>query len=168
MSGFEEFFTVEYPRVVGMLALATGDRRAAEDAAQEAFARAYQKWSMVSQTERPGAWVYVVAVRYARRVSGRERRISARGAAQLVDDAVADLAEARVDALTLQAALARLPVRQRLVVVLRYFAGLSTHETAAAMGCAPGTVKSALHAALRNLHQILEPESDPDIGPVPA
>lgn len=154
MSGYEEFFATEYPRVVGMLALALGDRRAAEDSAQEAFARAYRKWSTVSLAERPGAWVYVVAVRHARRALDREARFTSWAGEQRPDLTV-DVAEARADALSLRAALDQLPVRQRLAVTLRYYAQLSTEETAEAMGCAPGTVKSTLHAGLARLNQLL-------------
>ena len=63
-----------------------------------------------------------------------------------------------VNAVVVRSALAGLPERQRLAVVLRYFAGLSTAETADAMGCASGTVKSTLHAALASLAVELRPD----------
>jgi RNA polymerase sigma factor (sigma-70 family) len=53
-------------------------------------------------------------------------------------------------------ALGRLPSRQREVVVLRYLAGLSTAETAEAMGCAEGTVKASLAKALGALRVDME------------
>ena len=51
----------------------------------------------------------------------------------------------------LRATLARLAPRQRATVVLRYLCDLPTVDVAEALGCSPGTVKSALHQALTNL-----------------
>ena len=53
------------------------------------------------------------------------------------------------------AAIARLPLDQRSVVVLRYYLDWSTEEVAEALGVAPGTVKSRLHRALRRLESSL-------------
>lgn len=68
------------------------------------------------------------------------------------DDA-ADAAEQRE---RLRAVLAELPERQREAVVLRYFEDLSVEETAAAMDCAPGTVKATVHQALKALKRKLQ------------
>jgi RNA polymerase sigma factor (sigma-70 family) len=62
----------------------------------------------------------------------------------------------------LQAAIERLPNRQRIALVLRYYAGLPMGEIATAMGCALGTVKSTLHAA----HTRLALDLDDDIPEV--
>jgi RNA polymerase sigma factor (sigma-70 family) len=51
--------------------------------------------------------------------------------------------------------LADLPERQREAVILRYFEELSVEDTAAAMNCAPGTVKATVHQALRALRKRL-------------
>jgi RNA polymerase sigma factor (sigma-70 family) len=56
----------------------------------------------------------------------------------------------------LRGALARLEDRDREVVFLRFFLDLSEAETAAALGCRPGTVKSRLHRALERLRAHLE------------
>jgi len=56
--------------------------------------------------------------------------------------------------------LARLTPRQRLAVVLRHLVDLSTADVAAAMGCAEGTVKSTLHAAMQALRIDLDEEED--------
>jgi len=56
----------------------------------------------------------------------------------------------------LKESLANLPERQREAVLLRYFEDLSVEETAAAMGCATGTVKATVHQALRALRNKLE------------
>lgn len=144
---FDAFFAEAYPSVVRALGFALGDQGAAEDAAQEAFAKAYRRWPSVSQGERPAAWVYVVAVRDARRRLARlerlERRVAERPGAEAAVDVSGDA--------DMVAAVAALPPRQRLAVVLRYWADLDEAAMAEAMGCARGTVKATLSAALRKL-----------------
>jgi len=53
-------------------------------------------------------------------------------------------------------AIGKLPARQREIIVLRHYEGLSLQEIAEAQACALGTVKSSLHRALANLKVILE------------
>src|SRR5437870_2784234 len=70
---FDDFFQAEYDGVLRALTLAFHDRQRAEEAAQDAFATAYRRWRTVSRTDRPGTWVYVVALRAECR-RGRPRR----------------------------------------------------------------------------------------------
>jgi RNA polymerase sigma factor (sigma-70 family) len=56
-------------------------------------------------------------------------------------------------AIAVRAAVRALPPRQRAVVIARFYGGLSVQETAAALGCAEGTVKATTHQAIRNLRQ---------------
>ena len=72
--------------------------------------------------------------------------------APLSPEAAAELSEQRD---RLRAVLGDLPQRQREAVVLRFFEELSVEDTAAAMNCAPGTVKATVHQALRALRQRL-------------
>ena len=60
------------------------------------------------------------------------------------------------DRQAIRQALAVLPEEQRQVVMLKYFTGMSTSETAEALGCAEGTVKSRLHRALQHMRIELE------------
>ena len=55
----------------------------------------------------------------------------------------------------IHAVLAGLPPRQREAVLLRFFEELSVEETAAAMACAPGTVKATVHQAIKSLREKL-------------
>ncbi|HLK43710.1 MAG TPA: sigma-70 family RNA polymerase sigma factor [Thermoleophilia bacterium] len=161
---FDNFFDRQYEPVVRSLTLVFGDRSRAEDAAQGAFERAYRKWRSVSEMDRPGTWVYVVALRDARRALAREERGEPFGETASGETAVDGMEDIAVTSISVQAALARLPLRQRAAVVLRYLGGLSVSEVAQAMGCAEGTVKATLHAALQRLRVEFSEELVSDAG----
>jgi RNA polymerase sigma-70 factor (ECF subfamily) len=154
---FERFYELERSGVCRALTLALGDRAAAEEATQEAFVKAWLRWRRVSAMERPAGWVYVVAVRHALRSRrALERRPVAERDAAAVDVDV----DEQLDALAL---LERLAPRQRLAVVLRYYADLPLDDVAEAMACSVGTVKSTLHTALERLRvETAAPEVDVD------
>ncbi|MCU1430432.1 MAG: putative polymerase ECF-subfamily sigma factor [Actinomycetia bacterium] len=139
---FDEFYGAEYESVRRALVVALADDRLAEDAAQEAFADAFAHWRRVGSMDRPAGWVYIAAVRYARR---RRPMLTSN------DEPAADHADAVVATHDVAALLAALPPRQRLAVTLRYLADLPLEGVAEAMGCALGTAKSTLHAALRRM-----------------
>jgi RNA polymerase sigma-70 factor (sigma-E family) len=164
MASFDEFFDEHYDEVVRTVALAVGDRPRAEDATQEAFARAYRKWGSVSRMDRPVGWVIVVAVnqlrRWANRVDRPERAHLEALDPRSAHDTAVDPSDAVVDGATLRAALDRLGPRQRATVVLRFLCDLPTDEVARALGCSTGTVKSALHTAIAKMRiELDDPES---------
>ena len=132
----------EHPRLVGAVGLYLGDVALAEEIAQEALLRACRDWSRVRTFGSPGAWVHRVAMNLA--VSaGRRRQAKRRADERLVSYAgLAPGEEDREAAVAMRAALAKLPDRQREALVLRYFADLSVSETAEAMRCPEGTVKT--------------------------
>ena len=156
-ASFEAFFAEHYDSVFRGLSIALGDPLLGEEAAQEAFTRAYVRWDRVQRMERPAGWVYVVAVRVALR-----KRRSAPEEAARVGMGAPSMEEEVVDRLTMQRAITGLPERQRLALVLRHYGDLPLDEIARAMGCALGTVKSTLHAA----HTRLQVELDDDIPEV--
>jgi DNA-directed RNA polymerase specialized sigma24 family protein len=68
---------MNYQLIVQGLRLAFGDRPGLEDAVQDAFAKAYVRWSSVGSMSRPGTWVYVVSARSLRRSQrGDARRVN--------------------------------------------------------------------------------------------
>ena len=154
---FETFFDRHYEPVVRSLAIALGSLGQAEEVAQDAFATALRKWRQVSTYDRPGTWVYVVAVRAAGKHLRDDRPLPVLWPGE-VDDPTDGLA----DGLSLRSAIRQLAPRQRLAVVLRYFADLPIAEVGEVMGCSPGTVKSTLHTALERLRVDLETVEEED------
>lgn len=153
-----EFLVTAYPRLVAAVALMSGSRPAAEDAVQEALLRAWERSERGERIDSLPAWVTAVALNLAR--SGLRRVLAERRArARLgANDRVLDPdGGARVD---VERALARLPRRQREVVVLRYYLGMDTRQTAEALRIHEGTVKSTLAKARANLARALGVEED--------
>src|SRR5436190_23090799 len=77
-----EFYSAEYPRLVGVLTLYCGDGELANDLAQETMARACRDWSKVSVLDSPEGWVYRVGMNLAhswlrRSFTGRRAMASA-------------------------------------------------------------------------------------------
>jgi RNA polymerase sigma factor (sigma-70 family) len=146
---FEELYRVAYRAAYGVL----GNRAEAEDCAQEASARALVRWRRVH--DYAPAWVARVSVNLAldrTRATQRANRLR-RGPAVDVDRF--ELAARRRDLAT---ALIALPKRQREAVVLRYLVDLPEADTADAMGCTVGTVKSTVARALDRMRVELGPQ----------
>lgn len=140
---FEDFFRAEWPSVVRNLTVALGDRGLAEEASQFGFVEACVHWRRVRKMDRAAGWVYVAAIRHARR---RRPQVTDDEPGIVADHAVAVTNEAEIGQL-----LDALPARQRLALVLRFLSDLSVDEVAQAMGCAPGTAKATIHTALRRI-----------------
>lgn len=144
---FDALFEEQWDSIVRSLTLVLESREAAEDAASVGFERALRKWRRVAAMERPGTWIYMVALRHARRHLNMDDGIGD----SVPDTSAPDLADGVIDHVWLGRALAQLPDRQRAVVVLRYHAGLRISDIASGLGIAEGTVKATLHAARRRL-----------------
>jgi RNA polymerase sigma-70 factor (ECF subfamily) len=156
-----EFVRVEYPVLVAALGLVCGSREAAEDAVQEALAKAVVAEQRGRHIDSLPAWVRVVALNLLRnrwRSLGRERVAIRR----LVHTGTGDPdgGGSREDVLDLRHAVARLPRRQREAVALHYRLGLSVAETATAMGVTDGTVKTLLSRARSALSAALGDAED--------
>jgi RNA polymerase sigma factor (sigma-70 family) len=142
--------------------LVTGDGAEAEDAAQEAFIKAYY----ALRRFRPGApfrpWLLQIVANEARnrrRASGRRGGLALRAAAERPSGDAAPSPEAAAlddeQHRALLDAVNGLRHEDRLVVTYRYFLDLSEEEMAEALGCARGTVKSRLSRALGRLRECL-------------
>ena len=141
----DSFCRREWPRLVGSLSLFTGNADLAEELAQETLARVCRDWRKVSGLAAPGAWAHRVAINLARS-HYRHRAVARKHASALVSPTSVD--DDTASALAVREAVARLPVRQRSALVLRYFSDLSVAETAEAMRCPEGTVKTLTRQAI--------------------
>lgn len=162
-SEFEEFYQANYGRITALLLAVLGDRHEAEDAAQEAFARALARWPRLRTYDVPEAWVRRVALRLAVD-SGRRLRRTLRLSARLLGARRVPEPEPE-DSVTFSAlgsALMRLPLREREVVVLHYFADMTADRIAAERGVPTGTVKARLAAGRRHLERELA--ADPEVA----
>ena len=141
-------------------ALALGkDSHWAEDLVQETLVEAWRSLARFDGRCRFSTWLYGI-LRH-RFLKGRRRQNAVRLSAS---DALGQepctarspdrSAEASEDAQRVRQAVASLPEEHRLVVELRFFAGATLDEIAAALGCPLGTVKSRLHHALEKLRQM--------------
>jgi RNA polymerase sigma-70 factor (ECF subfamily) len=150
---FEDFYQASYPRLVGQLTVMTGSLEDAEDAVQEAFARASTRWARLRAYDAPEAWVRRVALNLATSGLRRARRqLAALGRLGAVTAESAHL----IDRLAIQAGLRRLPLRQRQVLVLHYGADLPVEEVARQLRVPTGTVKSRLARARAALGAYME------------
>jgi RNA polymerase sigma-70 factor (ECF subfamily) len=159
-----EFLAGDYSRIVAGIALVAGSRPAAEDAVQEALARAWERSLRGQPIDRLEAWVTTVAMNLAR---SRLRRIRAewRARGRLEATPVATPGPERAD---LRRALEALPRRQREVTVLHYYLDLDVAEVARTLRVSPGAVKSSLHWARRALARSLgEPDEEEEANVVP-
>ena len=145
------FCVHEYPRLVGALSLYTGDANVAEEIAQETVVRIVERWSTVRTLDAPGAWAHRVAINLANSAF-RRRQASRRAQARLAARPTTGAYEPdTAEALAVRAAVARLPARERAVLVLRFFSDLPVGEVADLLRMPEGTVKTTTARALARL-----------------
>ena len=145
-AGFSAFVAARSRHLLQAAHLLTGDRHRAEDLLQTALTRAYLRWDRIDEPEGYVRRTMVNAqTDWWRRKPWREQSTQ-----DVPDSPAPDQASYEVRDAVLSA-LATLSGRQRAVVVLRYYEGLSELEIAAALGCSTGTVKSAASRAMTKL-----------------
>ena len=150
-AGFRDFVEARSNALLRSGWLLTGDWPSAEDLVQTALAAAWPQWTSLTRQDAPELYVRKIMVntylRWRRRRWNGEVATGRLPELQACGDVFAQV-DARQ---ALIAALDRLPARQRAVVVLRYFADQTESQTAAAMGCSVGAVKSHASKALAKL-----------------
>ena len=141
---FDEFYATNFGRLVVQMYAITGNLADAEDAVQEAFARASVRWGRVGGYDSPEGWVRRVALNLAFTGLRRARRLLEVLSRAPAPPPVPPLPP---DRLALVAALKALPLGFRQVLVLHYLADLPVEQVAGELGIAVGTAKSRLARA---------------------
>jgi RNA polymerase sigma-70 factor, ECF subfamily len=150
--GFRSLYEQEFARVYRAVYLLAGDRQLAEDASQEAFARALSRWRRLASHPSPAAWVTTTALNVARRQLRRRPQASSPEPIDPAND----------DRIAVVDAIRGLSPRQQEAVALHYLLDMTVAETAAAMGIDEGTVKTHLSRARDALaHALDDPATDP-------
>lgn len=153
-AGFELVFHNHYRRLVRSLAVACGNEDLAADVVQQAFVQLWANWSRISRYESPAGWVARVAIS---RLRDHQRSVRRLASALLRLGRQSDLDGASPgERLEITAALARLPLRQRLAVVLYYLDDRPIAQVASLMGVSEGTVNRHLFRAREVLRSYLE------------
>jgi RNA polymerase sigma-70 factor, ECF subfamily len=150
---FDAWYDASFSRVVNQVHAMTGDRDAAEECVQEAFAKAWSKRRSLGDLDQPDAWVRTAAYRMAVsrwRRARRGRQLTERAHDRHDVDSGPD--ETRV---ALLAALAQLPADQRRAIVLHHLCDLSVAQVAAEVGTPVGTVKARLSRGRTALSTLL-------------
>ena len=153
--------------IYGYLVRLLGNRHDAEDAAQNAFVNAVRSLPRYRERGTFKSWLFRIAHREGGRILRRRRRSResvglhgpAAEAAMPVDRTTPDSnAMSHEDAVRVRAALERLPAREREVVVLRTYTGLTFREIAAITACPINTALARMHRATGRLRAWLELE----------
>jgi RNA polymerase sigma factor (sigma-70 family) len=145
---FDVFYREQYARLVRALILLAGPSDA-EDLAQEALSRVFERWERVSGMESPEGYLYRTALNVHRTVWRRRRRRSD-------TDAVSEVSTDAVDErLTILAAVSTLPRKQREALVLVEWLGFGAREAGAILGIEAVSVRSRLMDARNRLRPLL-------------
>jgi RNA polymerase sigma factor (sigma-70 family) len=161
-AGAAEFCRHIHAPLVGALSLYCGDRWAAEELAQEALARVWERWRQVERMDHPSAWTYRTAFNLAASWF-RRRRAEQRARARLDALTTSEAVEgATADSLAVRQLVASLPKRQRIAVVCRYLLDMPVVEVSWVMDCAPGTVKALTNRAIARLREQMNRELEVD------
>lgn len=154
---FDEFYRRTWPDVVAYCAGLLGDRDAGEEAAQEAFVRVYPHWPRLDD---PRPYVF----RVASNVCGKQRRHRSRSVTGVVlpEEAVHDSSYDETRRVVVEAALRRLPLKLRQVLLLHYYADLAVADISEVLRRPAGTVKRQLHEAREALAVVMHDARDGD------
>ncbi|MDP4505303.1 SigE family RNA polymerase sigma factor [Nonomuraea turcica] len=164
---FREFVLARQQALMRTAYLLTGDAHLAEDLLQSVLIKVAGQWSKLSGGGNPEAYTRKALVNQY--ISWKRRPRPEAPSADLPERG-ASYDDAALQRIMLRKALAKLTPKQRAVIVLRFWEDLTEAQTAEALGCALGTVKSQAHHALSRL-RALAPElayllNDPEIEEV--
>jgi RNA polymerase sigma-70 factor, ECF subfamily len=158
---FEDQYALHSQAIYRFLYWQSRDLLLAEDLASSTFERAWRARSSFDGGS-ARAWLYRIARNLLTDHWRRQKTLLLDDMLELEDEDAPNLAkeiDRRADALLLRAALAKLPDRLRLVLVLRFIEGLSSVEAAEVMQVAPGNVRVLQYRALKQMKELLDGKS---------
>ena len=151
---FVEFVAARWTSLYRLAYLLTASPTAAEDLLQTTFEKAYASWPRISRMAFPEAYMRRMLTNAL--VSSRRRAWLREVSSDSIPDVPVDTVDVGVlDRSLLWPLVCALPVRQRAVIVLRYYEDLTEAQIADVLNCAPGTVKSQTSAAMKALRRAL-------------
>jgi RNA polymerase sigma factor (sigma-70 family) len=154
---FETFFRAEHDRLFQALYLLTGDAHEADDVAQEALLRAYERWDRVGAMGSPAGYVYRTALNLYR---SRLRKVAVRARRVFAAVPTEDISGAAVSGADVRRALAALPAAQRDALVLVEWLGLNSEEAGRVLGIDAASVRGRIHRGRTTLRDRLGDADD--------
>jgi RNA polymerase sigma-70 factor (sigma-E family) len=148
---FEAFVRERLPALVAFTAALCADSALAEDVVQEVLIRVQRRWSAVAGLDVPEAYVRKALVNEYLSWRRKLWRVIPKAEVHPAGADAPDHAEAHAERSLLADRISALPPRQRAVLVLRYYAGLTDAEIAEILGCRPVTVRGYASRALATL-----------------
>lgn len=163
---FSELMRASAPRQYAVATLILRDRSRAQDAVQEAFVSAWKGIAALREPDAWEAWLHRLTTRACFQTVRREKRrrvfelqLVALPEVASADDSVAAVAQRDL----LDRELSRLPVEQRAVIVLRFYADLPLDEVADILAIPIGTAKSRQHRGMKAMRVSLDEATESDI-----
>jgi RNA polymerase sigma-70 factor, ECF subfamily len=167
---FEQLLDRYHRGIVNFIYRLVNNRSEAEELAQEVFLRVCRARESYEPRAKFASWIFRIAANAALKTAERSRRSPVRtaGAAGLEDDGAVGWASdpspdperrmaSRETVAIVRDAIARLPAKERVAVVLRRYNGLSYSEIAEAMDCTEAAVKTYIHRGKIHLRERLLP-----------
>ena len=151
---FDDYVRLRGPALVRLARLIAGDPHLGEDLVQEVLTKAYPRWSRILAGGRPD--VYLRQMLVNAHLSWRRKRSSgevADGAERVERADDADISAEAADRDAMWRLITRLPRKQRVTIVLRFYEDLDDAAIAEILGCSPVTVRTHTMRALAALRQ---------------
>ena len=148
---FDEFFEEQHVRLARALYLLTGSASEADELAQEALVRVWERWDRVGRMESPQGYLFRTALNLHR---SRMRWLTSRARQLLEPPPTVDPADVVQQRDSIARALESLPAGQRGAVVLVEWLGMNQEEAAKALRIRPGSLRSRLSRAKAALRQV--------------
>lgn len=157
-AAMEQLYKRYRPRLMGFLRRLTTDEEVREEAYNDIMVKVWEKAHQYQGRSKVSSWIFSIGYRTCLRMVKKQQRrdkvITLVG--QELPEFVEDNDLAEVDDKQIQAAVRRLPAKQRIVVELCYFEGYSLEEIGGILKCPQNTVKTRLHYARKKLQNMLE------------